>query len=58
MPRIKDKYLHEVRYAMIKRCYQSNNKDYKWYGERGITVCDEWKKSSKSFIDWAKKKWL
>lgn len=55
MPRIKDKYLHEVRYAMIKRCYQSNNKDYKWYGERGITVCDEWKKSSKSFIDWAKK---
>lgn len=55
MPRIKDKELHEIRYAMIKRCYQINNKDYKWYGARGISVYEEWKSSAKTFIDWAKK---
>lgn len=25
-----------------KRCYNPNNKSYKWYGAKGITVCDEW----------------
>lgn len=27
---------------MIRRCSNSKNKDYKHYGERGITVCNEW----------------
>lgn len=27
---------------MKKRCYKKNNKRYKTYGERGITVCDRW----------------
>ena len=27
---------------MKSRCYNSNNKGYKNYGGRGITVCDEW----------------
>jgi len=27
---------------MKHRCYNVNNKDYKHYGGRGITVCDEW----------------
>lgn len=28
--------------AMIKRCERPNNVDYKWYGGRGITVCERW----------------
>ena len=24
------------------RCYNKNNKDYKYYGGRGIKVCEEW----------------
>jgi len=28
--------------CMKQRCLNSNNKDYKRYGGRGITVCDEW----------------
>lgn len=28
--------------AMMQRCYNPNNKRYKNYGGRGITVCDEW----------------
>lgn len=29
--------------GMLARCSNQNNKAYKkWYGERGITVCDQW----------------
>lgn len=28
--------------GMINRCYNKNNKDYKWYGGKGIKICDEW----------------
>ncbi len=31
------------------RCYNPNNKRYKDYGGRGITVCDEWLNSFESF---------
>lgn len=34
------------------RCFNSNRKSYKNYGGRGITMCDEWRKNPKSFIDW------
>ena len=27
---------------MKQRCTNPNNKDYKYYGARGITVCDQW----------------
>lgn len=27
---------------MKARCFNPNNKNYKHYGERGITVCDRW----------------
>ena len=27
---------------MIKRCTKPNRKDYKHYGGRGITVCEQW----------------
>ena len=36
-----------------QRCLNSNNKRYKDYGGRGITVCDEWKNSFQAFYDWA-----
>ena len=28
---------------MIQRCNNSNSKNFKYYGARGISVCDEWK---------------
>lgn len=28
--------------AMMDRCYRSSAGNYKYYGGRGITVCDEW----------------
>lgn len=31
-------------HGMIRRCFNKNFKDYKFYGARGITVCDRWLK--------------
>lgn len=36
-----------------KRCYAKTDYHYKWYGKRGITICDEWKNDFKAFYDWA-----
>lgn len=40
---------------MKQRCYNPKDTSYKNYGGRGITVCEEWKNSSKAFIEWAYK---
>jgi hypothetical protein len=40
------------RWTSIKqRCYNPNNKSYKWYGARGIIICDEWIDDFKAFYD-------
>lgn len=31
------------------RCYNQNSIQYKWYGARGISVCDEWRNSFQNF---------
>lgn len=39
--------------SMKARCYRKNDKRYKLYGGRGITVCDEWFNNTEAFITWA-----
>lgn len=39
--------------AMIARCYCKTSHGYSNYGEKGITVCDEWKNSYTTFKKWA-----
>lgn len=46
-------HLYAVWNSMKGRCYNCNNHNYKRYGERGITVCEEWKNSFETFRDWA-----
>lgn len=36
--------------SMRRRCYDTNDKGYKNYGARGITVCDRWIESFENFI--------
>lgn len=41
-------------YAGIKsRCYNPNNADWKWYGGKGIKMCDEWLHDYGAFREWA-----
>lgn len=37
----------------ITRCTNKNCYEYKNYGGRGITICDEWKNDFMSFYNWA-----
>lgn len=47
--------IHRIWKRMHTRCFNSNTHDYKYYGGRGITVCDEWngEKGFANFADWA-----
>lgn len=39
--------------SMKRRCYDPNDKDYKYYGAKGIIVCDEWINNFGEFRMWA-----
>ena len=37
--------------SMRRRCYDANRHNFKYYGGRGIKVCDRWNKSFVSFLE-------
>lgn len=39
--------------AMKSRCCRKTDIHYPAYGGRGISICEEWKKDSKAFVEWA-----
>ena len=39
--------------AMIQRCHNPRCKSFKYYGDRGLSVCDEWRFDSAKFETWA-----
>jgi hypothetical protein len=45
--------LYKVYKGMVNRCYYPNVPQYKNYGARGISVCDEWLNSYEAFKKWA-----
>ena len=45
--------LLNIHNTIKSRCYNSKYHGYKFYGSRGITMCDEWRNDSKAFYDWA-----
>lgn len=45
--------LYQTYRNMLRRCYDKNCKAYKFYGAKGINVCDEWKKDFLVFKQWA-----
>lgn len=47
------KRLYSIWHNMKSRCYYKENTNYKYYGEKGIKVCDEWKDNFQSFAMWA-----
>ena len=49
----KNKRLYRIWIGVKTRCYNPNSGNYKYYGEKGITVCDEWLHNFQAFYDWA-----
>ena len=53
-----DKYghgerLYDVWRGMKRRCNNPNSDSYKYYGERGIRICEEWLHDYAAFREWA-----
>ena len=48
-----NKRISKIFHDIKSRCYNPNDKNYRWYGEKGIKVCDEWMNNPKSFEEWA-----
>lgn len=53
-PALSKTRVYKILKGMIYRCYNPKCKNYKYYGGRGIIVCDEWLDDHKKFCDWAK----
>ena len=49
--------IYRIHNGMKQRCFNSKNPDYKNYGARGITICDEWlgENGFINFYNWALK---
>lgn len=48
-----NKKLYGVWVAMQQRCLNCTNKNYKYYGARGIKVCNKWISDFRYFYEWA-----
>jgi len=51
---LSDKRVYRKYYNMLHRCYNDTNKSFKWYGGRGIGVCDEWLDPKEGLINFTK----
>lgn len=38
---------------MFRRCYNPDDKDYRWYGAKGIKICNKWLENPKLFEEWS-----
>lgn len=45
--------LYNIYISIKKRCYKPYEKQYKYYGGRGIEMCKEWRDNFTNFRDWA-----
>lgn len=45
--------LYRVWAGIKNRCYNPRAENYKYYGAKGVIMCDEWKNDFLSFRDWA-----
>lgn len=50
---LSDHPLHNIWTKIKTRCYNPHDTAYKYYGERGISMCDTWKDDFYEFYTWA-----
>jgi len=46
---MKNTSIYKIWVCMIQRCENPNDSAYKWYGGRGIKVCERWRNSFETF---------
>lgn len=49
----KNKRIQGIFKGMVRRCYTETNRDYRWYGAKGIKIYDKWMKNPTLFEEWA-----
>lgn len=45
--------IYNIFHGMKQRCYNPNSTEYKNYGGRGISICDDWMNAPQDFITWS-----
>lgn len=45
--------IYKCYHDMKARCYKESKADYKWYGAKGVKVCEEWLSDFMIFHNWA-----
>ncbi|PFP30231.1 hypothetical protein COJ96_05830 [Bacillus sp. AFS073361] len=45
--------LYNIYHKMISRCYHKENDRFHRYGQRGISICNEWLNDYESFKEWS-----
>ena len=47
--------LYDIHKNMLRRCSDTKDEKYKYYGGRGITVCNEWRGENgvQNFVNWS-----
>lgn len=48
-----NKRIRTIFNGMKQRCYNKESNAYKWYGAKGIEICDEWMDNPLLFENWA-----
>jgi len=43
--------LYNIWHGMKNRCYNVKHDSYKYYGARGVTICDRWLRSFSNFVE-------
>lgn len=50
---LSDHPLYKLFNSLRQRCYYSKSISYKYYGAKGVTVCDEWLNDFPTFYNWS-----
>lgn len=50
---IKNERIKHIYHGIVDRCYNFNNKSYRFYGGKDVKICEEWLNNPKLFEDWS-----
>ena len=49
----RNKRIGRIFKGMIMRCYNKDDKNYCWYGDKGVNIFEQWLRNPSKFEDWA-----